>query len=84
GTPGGVYYCTDEYFHSGCTWQPPTDLCQKARANKADQSLGPDEGSWCTMYASDDCSDSSVGQTLTYPGLGVGLKGFGSFVCGKE
>ena len=54
----------------------PTTICRIATA----KSIGPDPGSYCTLYRNFDCTESV--RTLRFPGASSGLPDYMSFKCG--
>ncbi|KAH9868725.1 hypothetical protein J1614_007797 [Plenodomus biglobosus] len=81
GLPGAYYTCVLPNFAgpTGCTWTSPTPRC-RTQGPTGIQSLGPDPGTICALFASSDCSGARVAE-ISFPGLGAGLPGFGSFRC---
>ncbi|KAF2735525.1 hypothetical protein EJ04DRAFT_192226 [Polyplosphaeria fusca] len=81
GLPGAVYICTDKNFRGDCGWTMPNPDCHIAGTGEfAPESIGPDPGGECTLYAKSDCSDKGV-KSITFPGVGEGLPKFMAIKC---
>ncbi|KAK3398503.1 hypothetical protein B0T20DRAFT_392902 [Sordaria brevicollis] len=79
------YVCTQENFQGICqNFDLPYNECHTFESffDKKVVSAGPDEGSWCTLYANPGCTGDEL--NLNFPGLNS-LGGWnnkaGSFNC---
>ncbi|KAK1909037.1 hypothetical protein P3342_011115 [Pyrenophora teres f. teres] len=50
GLPGAYYTCTDPNFSGTCSWTQPNTACHIQGGGGGIESLGPDQGSICTLY----------------------------------
>jgi hypothetical protein len=59
GTPGGVYFCTDPFFNSGCHYRTMSDCIGFQGELENIRSIGPDPGGVCKLYLTNgDCGGS--------------------------
>ncbi|EUC47036.1 hypothetical protein COCMIDRAFT_91187 [Bipolaris oryzae ATCC 44560] len=80
GLPGAYYTCTDPNFSGACSWTQPNTDCHIQGSPEGIESLGPDEGTLCTLWPGFDCSGNPI-TSLRFPGIATGLPKFGSFNC---
>ncbi|CAA9965196.1 hypothetical protein CFE70_009097 [Pyrenophora teres f. teres 0-1] len=83
GLPGAYYTCTDPNFSGTCSWTQPNTACHIQGGGGGIESLGPDQGSICTLYTRADCKGDSI-KSLRFPGISTNMPTFGSFECVKE
>ncbi|KAF1830974.1 hypothetical protein BDW02DRAFT_76919 [Decorospora gaudefroyi] len=82
GLPGAYYTCTGQNFAGQCSWTQPNTECHIQGSPGGIASLGPDPGSFCTLYTRSDCMGYVV-KYVRFPGNAAVPK-FGSFECVKE
>lgn len=80
GLPGAYYTCTKPNFSGECSWTQPNTDCHIQGSPNGITSLGPDEGTLCTLYSRADCKGNPI-TSLRFPGVATGLPQFGSFNC---
>lgn len=78
GLPGGVYACTGTNFQGNCAWYPPSGECKIAGGDSV-KSVGPDEGTTCTLYKGSDCNEAI--KMIHFPGE-TNVQSFESMRCG--
>jgi len=83
GLPGAYYTCTDPDFSGICSWTQPNTACHIQGGGGGIESLGPDQGSICTLYTRTDCKGDAI-RSLRFPGISANMPTFGSFECVKE
>ena len=80
GLPGAYYTCTNPNFAGECSWTQPNTECHIQGSPAGIESLGPDEGTICTLYTGFDCKGQAI-KDVHFPGIATGLPEFGSFNC---
>ncbi|KAF2020348.1 hypothetical protein BU24DRAFT_127 [Aaosphaeria arxii CBS 175.79] len=81
GLPGAVYICTDPNFRGDCGWVAPSQECRIAGTGlQAPESIGPDPGGFCVLYADAACKGNQIA-TLRFPGIGSGVPAFSAIRC---
>lgn len=80
GLAGAYYTCTKPNFAGECSWTQPNTGCHIQGEPGGIKSLGPDPGTFCTLYSRDDCIGYLV-QYVRFPGIAKDMPEFGSFDC---
>lgn len=67
--PNGLYTCDGPDWRPNCSWRRSAWLsCRSDKGLSTAKAIGPDQGNFCTIYPTPDCSGQQY-MVLGYPGV---------------
>ncbi|CAN9270124.1 unnamed protein product [Alternaria alternata] len=83
GLPGAYYTCTKPNFAGDCSWTQPNTECHIQGSPGGIASIGPDQGTVCSLFKTAVCTGESLKQ-VTFPGIAINMPEIGSFQCSRQ